>query len=1270
MESQEKAKKLTDEANDTTKKRIQILSDLERAQLSLKKAQSEDAIEIQKLRTETAELNKANKDQAKSVLGMVTPYQKFAKEVNEAKNRAKSLGAEMILLEQKFKNGELSKGEYNRQLNKLSKEFTEARVKAAGLDAQIKKIDGSVGDSQRNVGNYKSALGGLTASFRNLLGAMGVVGGVALFGNLLQESYETVKKLDAQNNALKQIFETEAQIAFQKEYLADMTNRYGLELVSATDGYTKYSAAVKGTAIEGEKARDIFSSFSGASAKLGLNAEQQAGIFKALEQMISKGTVQAEELRGQLGDRMPGAFKLFADAAGVSTKELGEMLKKGEVLSDDILPKVAEKLNETYNLGTGETIDTLAAAQNRLKNSWTSFLDQTAGNKELINGLAIGMEGLGEVLNFLLDTLIVKGEDGVSVIGDLTSIITTLLGVVGDLAESLGLVDEKTKKNLLTMYSFKNYLESVGSYVSVVTGLFQYLAETIGNIFKVHDGFDGWVNDMNNSADKFISKWEKFKGSFGKFTSQVENGKGEGDIWAENEKKKTQAYQKAWKEAKDAKQAYFQYNGKYFDTSTKRNTNKSIDDYIDVGNQLVLKDKAPTNTGNNDSSTTKKSRSGGKSGSRLSGEQRDYLMGLQALRDLELAINEKRFTENEINERKYLENSLKINLNYFDKKIAYLKGRNAKEKLEEAKTELDRAKLIKETAKKIFDIDFKANEEIHKSKMEQMEKDNSDLENNDYLSNSDRLTKQIDIDNKMIDESSEYWKTQIDLAVAANQETLSLERKRDEEINKLQEKRLKNVSSGFENFKKDVEAQTEYLQTLKGITFEGQRQKILSDKKLDNKQKEYLLDILSLENQKEQNRLEIESLQKQNAELEKKAGNLPSGTLLTPEELQLQADNLEKIAQLGSQNIEIDISLKDKLFEQISGIKDIFTNGFRDLGLENFANEFESRFQKMFQNLKDGALDWKDVTALAVSLVSDLASSYVEQSTKQQITALDEQLQRTQETTEQEIEFINGRLERLNALDSLSKEQTEERNALEDEARVLKEQQFLREKQIEAQKARAIQRANAQQTIIAGIQGAVMAYLSQLVPGDPTSPIRGAIAAAATLAFAGANAALIMSKNPVPEYFVGRKGGKAETAWTQEKGREIIAGRDGKIKSLGSDSGPVLTKLAEGDKVFTALESAKMIKSIPEINVGANIHRIDNSKLSPIVIQKDNIDYDKLAGKVGNEFRRGLKYFDKPTVTTDERGNKYLHEGGKIPVFLGREKKNTIIVKLGNNERN
>lgn len=1263
MESQAKAKKLTDEVNSETRKRIVILSDLEKAQNALKKAQSEDALEIQRLRTETQELNKANKDQAKEVLGLISPYQKFAKEVNDAKKNAKSLASEMIELEKQFKRGEISKREYNRQIKQLSKEFTEAKVRALGLDQQLKKVDASVGDNQRNVGNYKSAINGLTVSFRNLIAAFGVYSAVDMFADLARSSFETIKKLDAQNAALKQIFESEAQVGFQKEYLADITNRYGLELVTTTDAYGKYAAAIRGTVLEGEKGRAVFASFSGASSRLGLNAEQQTGIFRALEQMISKGNVQAEELRGQLGDRMPGAFKLFADAAGVSTKELGEMMKAGDVLSADILPKVAAKLDEMYNLDRVAKVDTLVAAQNRFKNSWTSFLDETAGNKEIVNGLATGMEGLGATLNFLLDTLITKGADGTSVVGDLVEILQSLMEAVFDMAEGLGMVDEKTKNGLFSLNQFKNDLKAINAVISVVSSSLKYLIETVTNFFSTMfqtDGWDKFTSKMEASADKLL----KAIGTYNKVQDGISAANAKGLAY-NNE---ADPYAEAWKKAQKEKLAFFQLNGKYFTTATGKNTGKSLDDYIDRNGKLVLKEKTPPDDGTDDDKKNKTKRYGG---ARLSGEQRDYLMSLQALRDLELAINEKKYTEGERDERKYLQEIQRINIEFYDKKIAYLKGRNSKEKLEEAKAELERAKIIKETQKKIFDLDYKANEENHKIKMEAFEKQTDEYEKNDYLSNTDRLTKQIEVDNQMIEQSSAYWQNQINLAIAANQETLSIERKRDEELNKLQGNRLQRVLSESEKFSQDLQNRTDYLQTLKGISFEEQKQKILSDKRLSNADREYLLSILTKKNQLELNKLEIERLKKEKDRLDAKAASSDLGeNILTPDEAQRLKEFTENILALENANIEIEIDINQVIFDRLRLIKDIFTNGFRDLGLENFANEFESRFEKMFQNLKDGVADWKDYTALAVSLVADMSSNYVEQSTKQQIAALDEQLERTQETTEQEIEFINGRLDRLNALDTLSKEQIEERNALEDEARVLREQQLQREKMIDAQKARAMQKANAQQTIIAGIQGAVMAYLSQLVPGDPTSPIRGAIAAAATLAFAGVNAALIMSKNPVPEYFVGRKSGKAETAWTQEKGREIIASRDGKIKSLGSDSGPVLTKLAEGDKVYTATESMKILKSMPEINVGAHIHKIDNSRLSPIVIQKDNIDYDKLATKVGQEFQRGLKKYDKITYFTDENGNVFQQEGGKIPVHVGREKKTQIIIKPSKNERN
>ena len=68
---------------------------------------------------------------------------------------------------------------------------------------------------------------------------------------------------------------------------------------------------------------------------MGLSVENQERAFLALNQMMSKGTVQAEELRGQLGEALPGAFGIMAKAVGVTEKELQNMMKAGEVLADE-----------------------------------------------------------------------------------------------------------------------------------------------------------------------------------------------------------------------------------------------------------------------------------------------------------------------------------------------------------------------------------------------------------------------------------------------------------------------------------------------------------------------------------------------------------------------------------------------------------------------------------------------------------------------------------------------------------------------------------------------------------------------------------------------------------------------------------------------------------------------------------------------------------------------------------------------------------------------
>lgn len=267
------------------------------------------------------------------------------------------------------------------------------------------------------------------------------------------------------------------------------------------------------------------------------------------------------------------------------------------------------------------------------------------------------------------------------------------------------------------------------------------------------------------------------------------------------------------------------------------------------------------------------------------------------------------------------------------------------------------------------------------------------------------------------------------------------------------------------------------------------------------------------------------------------------------------------------------------------------------------------------------------------------------------IANLNEQLKVSQENTDLELQFITSRLDMLNSIQDKTKEQIAERNALEDEARTVREQQQQREKLIATQKAKAEQRAAAQQALINGALAATMT-LAQL------GMIAGAIPAAIALAFGVAQSVAIMSKNPVPQYFVGTDHAKEGWAYTQERGAEIIADKSGNIKSWGNNRGAQLTYMEEGDKVLTAFESQDFKKKIRDVSVPDDLflNYARQSVLPSVIIQKDNIDYDKLAYKVGGHFERVIKKYDKVNIY-EENGLIYKQTGSHHPVVIGYSSK-------------
>lgn len=196
------------------------------------------------------------------------------------------------------------------------------------------------------------------------------------------------------------------------DYVRSVANQAGTAFNDTAKGYMRFLASAQTGGLTLQQTQDAFKGVTLAAATMQLSTEDMQGVFRALDQMMSKGTVQAEELRGQLGDRLPGAFQIAAVAMGVTTAELGKMMKKGEVMSSEFVPKFVEALQRMWNIDPTANINTLTASIARLSNEWTYFgqaLDRATGATRVfqvfIDGLVSGLQGLSAHLPQIISWL-------------------------------------------------------------------------------------------------------------------------------------------------------------------------------------------------------------------------------------------------------------------------------------------------------------------------------------------------------------------------------------------------------------------------------------------------------------------------------------------------------------------------------------------------------------------------------------------------------------------------------------------------------------------------------------------------------------------------------------------------------------------------------------------------------------------------------------------------------------------------------------------------
>lgn len=222
-------------------------------------------------------------------------------------------------------------------------------------------------------------------------------------------------------------------------FVNKLSDDLAVSLQASKDGFKLLSGSLRGTNLEGEATRDIFSGIATAGAAMRLSTDQIQGAYLAVSQIASKGKVQAEELRGQLGERLPGAFKIAADAMNVTQAELNKLLETGKVTAEDFLPKFAAELQNTFGGLAAQVADGPAASIEKFKNS--VFRLQIAFGQHLLPTVTV-----------LLNDYFIPAVD----------LIAQNIGVVEGLAVSIGALTIATKT-----YSF--WIATAALRIKVVT---------------------------------------------------------------------------------------------------------------------------------------------------------------------------------------------------------------------------------------------------------------------------------------------------------------------------------------------------------------------------------------------------------------------------------------------------------------------------------------------------------------------------------------------------------------------------------------------------------------------------------------------------------------------------------------------------------------------------------------------------------------------------------------------------------------------------------
>lgn len=256
-------------------------------------------------------------------------------------------------LNKQFRSGSLSAGQYRQSIQSLERQFRSAQAQAGG---------------------FGSALGDLRSQ---LTGAAGAYGVFAAGSSVLRQG-QFFQGLDA---TMTMVSDSSEEATKRIKFLKDQAYALGLDLKIASQGYVQMSVNATGI-LDKSQTDDLFKGFSEYSTALQVDPVKFQRGITAIGQMMGKGQIMAEELKGQLAEGIPGSLQVFVKASQeafndttIDVEKLMAMMQKGELKAAKVLPFVAKYFAEAARKGGAldKAINSNRVAMQQMQQTWINF---------------------------------------------------------------------------------------------------------------------------------------------------------------------------------------------------------------------------------------------------------------------------------------------------------------------------------------------------------------------------------------------------------------------------------------------------------------------------------------------------------------------------------------------------------------------------------------------------------------------------------------------------------------------------------------------------------------------------------------------------------------------------------------------------------------------------------------------------------------------------------------------------------------------------------